>query len=330
MQNVIFFLLPVSSRSAGMGANPENANCYFSPPAGAWCKNDESRDEDLKMKLDVLIATIDEGIYRAEDVLLEPLEAVRYIVSHQVTGKDHRVEPQKLRRSDVLLSRIEGRGLAANRNNALALSSADIALLADDDVRYRPEYFQGLCEVFVKDQALDVACLKIATPAGEKPYKDYSPSEYLLNENTGHYISSLEVAFRPAVVRGKNIFFDERFGLGSGVIGYGEEAVFIHDCLRAGLRVKFVPRFVVEHPRQSAVKSMDEYARARIFFKGGYDARRYGWLALPAAFYDTLRLQSSLRARDVSPSGYLRERLQGALSILKKQQRRGFDGLIIY
>ncbi len=268
------------------------------------------------MKINILIATIDQGLEKITDIVLTEQKDVSYIVSHQVTAEKYRAVPQALKRPDVIISQLPGRGIARNRNNSLNLAGGDVALLADDDVRFKPENIAVIRETFHAGNGFDVACFKIATPAGEEEYKAYAARPFVLNETSGHYISSLEIAFRLEAVRKKGIQFDERFGLGSELIQYGEEAVFIYDCIQAGLVVKYVPRYVVEHPFMSMTKAMAEYAPAKNIFKGGYDARRYGWRAVPAAFYNTLRLRNELCRHNKSMSAYLRERLKGARYIL--------------
>ncbi len=274
------------------------------------------------MKINILIATIDQGLKEVTRILLEQRDDVNYIVSHQVTSEEFRPVPPELQRPDVIVSQLPGRGISRNRNNALDLADGDVALLADDDVRYTPANIEVIREAFQSDTRVDVACFKIATPDGEGEYKDYSVHEFFLNGTNGHYISSLEIAFRLDRIRNKGIRFDERFGLGSPLIQYGEEAVFIHDCIQAGLVVKYTPRYVVEHPFMSMTKAMAGYAPAKNIFKGGYDARRYGWRAVPAAFYNTLRLRRELSQHNKGMAEYLSERLKGAGYILNNRNHR--------
>jgi len=269
------------------------------------------------MIVNVLIATIDAGIGKVDKILLETRPDVQYVVSHQVTDEQYRTIPTALKRNDVTVGQIEGRGLSRNRNNALALAGGDIALLADDDVRYRPEYFEALLNTFNADRTIDVACFKIATPEGAAEYKDYAETSYLLNDQVHHYISSLEIAFRIKAVKNRGIVFDQRFGLGSELVSCGEEAVFIHDCIQAGLKVKYYPVYVVEHALQSTTRSRTEYATENNIFKGAYDARRFGWKAFPAAFIGTLQLWPSLRKEGKKPLQYLGERLRGAFYIYR-------------
>ncbi|HED24809.1 MAG TPA: glycosyltransferase family 2 protein [Firmicutes bacterium] len=271
------------------------------------------------MQIDILVATLDRGIERVPQILLPPRDDLKYIVSHQVTEDGFREVPAVLNRDDVRVVQIEGRGLCRNRNNALALAEGEIIILADDDVRYREEYIDHVQAAFAVDPELDVACFKIATPPGDPEYKEYAGRPYLLNEEEHHYISTLEIVFRLDRIREKGICFDERFGLGSRLNSFGEEAVFIHDCLKAGLRVKYIPQYIVEHPAVSTIRSIGRYETVHNVFKGAYDARRYGWLAFPAALYGTVKLWPELREYGKSPRAYLAERLRGAAYIYREK-----------
>lgn len=100
------------------------------------------------MTLDVLISTIDRGIHSAARVPIEPIDGVRWIVSWQMTGDESPELPPELRRPDVLVDTTRERGLSRNRNNALRLATADICLIADDDVTYTREGLLAVIDAF--------------------------------------------------------------------------------------------------------------------------------------------------------------------------------------
>lgn len=269
------------------------------------------------MKINILIATIDAGINRVEKMLMEPIANLKYVISHQVTENKFSAIPENLKRDDVVIGQLEGKGLSRNRNHTIALADGDIGLVADDDTKFKPEYIENLIDAFESDRAIDLACFKIATPEGKPDYKDYPDQSYLLNDAIMHYVSSIEIAFKLDAVKSRGLQFHELFGIGSPLISYGEEAVFIHDCIKSGLKVKYIPRYVVEHASESTVKSLDEYSSERVLFKGAYDAHRYGWLAFPAAFLDVLRLWKILNNHQKKQLQYLKERLQGVVHVYK-------------
>jgi glycosyltransferase involved in cell wall biosynthesis len=269
------------------------------------------------MLVNIIVSTIDAGIRQVEKILLEPRPDLKYIISHQFTESIYRPIPDALKRNDIAISQIEGRGLSRNRNKALSLADGDIGVLADDDVIYRNEYINTVLTAYRADPDLGAACFKIATPAGEPEYKDYYTESYLLNEKSHHYLSTLEITFNLKKIRDNNIRFDERFGMGSELNIFGEEAVFIFDCIKKGLKVRYLPEYIVEHKSTSTIKSLEKYSVTNNIFKGAYDARRYGWLAFPAAFYGTIRFWGDISRDNKNPLRYLRERLQGVIYIYK-------------
>jgi glycosyltransferase involved in cell wall biosynthesis len=270
------------------------------------------------MLVNILVSTIDAGINQVDQILLDPRSDIKYIISHQVTDDRFRPVPEALKRADILVGQIEGRGLSRNRNNAFKLADGDIGILADDDVRYCDAFIDNVLAAYAADRELGAACFKIATPEGQPLYKEYTAFSYLLNEESHHYLSSLEITVRLKALKEKKLRFDERFGLGSKLNSFGEEAVFIHDCIKAGLKVKYLPEYIVEHEATSTIKAIDRYATSNNTFKGAYDARRYGWLAFPAAFYGTLRFWADIAREGKNPVQYLNERLKGALYIYRE------------
>ena len=171
--------------------------------------------------LDILISTIDDGILKVPAMLLPERADVRYIVSVQHTIPQSLINvPAPLTyRQDVKIGFPEGKGLSRNRNNALRMSDADICLIADDD-NQNPD--------------ADIITFQAETYQGEPLHPYPAP-----------YICSQEITLRRESVLSRNVFFDERFGLGSQLLCAGEEDVFIYDARKAGLNVIYVPQVIV-------------------------------------------------------------------------------------
>lgn len=199
------------------------------------------------MTLDILICSLNKGIVRVQDVLLEPQEGVRYIVSYQYTDERYLdLIPKSLsERPDVSVFRYKGQGLSANRNLALDKSTADIIMYADDDAHILPDTPRLVTEHFEKDPSLDVAFFCATTYTG-KPLKNYPQDEFTVRVMPTQYtISALEMACRRNKVQGK-IRFDERFGLGTKFLTCGEEKVWVEDAIRAKLNMRYFPEKIVE------------------------------------------------------------------------------------
>lgn len=207
------------------------------------------------MKLNILISTHNEKVANVASLLLPARDDVSYVVSYQYSDNEYlKLIPKEFKREDIRFVPMQGLGLCKSRNNAIAFADGDIALIADDDVRYTDEYINSVLSVFKANLKTDVALFKIRTRDNEPPMKRYPLVAGRYKPMKGYFPSSIEMAFKLSSIKNK-VTFDERFGLGSEFLNSGEEEVFIKDCQKAGLRVDFFPHYVVEHPYQSTGKN---------------------------------------------------------------------------
>lgn len=196
------------------------------------------------MTLDVIIATLGaDGIARAAAMELPQIDGVRYIVSWQ---RSEGVEvPPELVRADVTILRPGSIGLSRNRNNALDHSTADIRLIADDDLGYTPEALREVVATFERRPGLDIAFFKYEGSDG----KTYPAEACDLAKGMprGYYVTSFEMAVRNRGAAGA-LRYDERFGLGAG-LPLGEEEELLWRARRmGGMEIWFFPVVITRHP----------------------------------------------------------------------------------
>lgn len=196
------------------------------------------------MTLEILICTIDEGINRVADMLLPQTPGFRYLVSWQLTGKVASLVPAELRRPDVRVFTLQGKGLSRNRNNALRNASGDICLIADDDLVLLPDGLRAVATTFEQNPELDFATFRYDSESDSKTYPDHEFDLHSFPKN--YFISSIEIAFRRTSVQSR-LWFDEHFGLGAPVLGAGEESVWVHDALSMGMQARFFPITIATH-----------------------------------------------------------------------------------
>lgn len=199
------------------------------------------------MKLDILICSINKGIVRIEDVLLEPQDNIHYIISYQYTDERYLdlIPASLTKRTDVSLYKYQGQGLSANRNMALEKATAEYIMYADDDTRINPDILNIVCQTFDENQDLDVAFFKASTYTG-KTLKNYPQESYDIQEiPDGYSISTIEMVCKRSKIQG-HIRFDERFGLGTKFLTCGEEDIWLVDALKAGFKMKFFPIKTIE------------------------------------------------------------------------------------
>lgn len=239
------------------------------------------------MMLNILISCYNETVGDVPQIFLPERGDVRYLVSHQMSEEyavSHSSSPfhlpreraaagveEALGRADVVYSPFVGKGVSRNRNHALhSLTDwlnahcggnldGQICILADDDVRYGADMPDRIMKTVSGYPEYDAFCGKTATPDGQPDFKPYPRRSFEIHKVPVYgkfYFSSIEIFFRLAPVAENGLGFDERFGLGSSVYPEGgEETVFLSDCLKAGLRLRYLPEYIVMHPYMSTGKS---------------------------------------------------------------------------
>lgn len=201
------------------------------------------RQENQEIQLQVLICTFGKaGIRRIAEASHPRIPGVEYIVSWQLGDSEGNI-PEALQRDDFRILLSDSRGLSRNRNIALDAATAPICLIADDDLNYEPDAFRKIIDVFKADPQLDIAAFRYSGGDG----KHYPDHEFdLRRPPKGYYVSSIELAFRRESVMASGIRFDLRFGIGAEFPS-GEENIWLHQLLQAGLKGKFFPITIANH-----------------------------------------------------------------------------------
>jgi glycosyltransferase involved in cell wall biosynthesis len=127
------------------------------------------------------------------------------------------------------------RGLSKSRNMAIANATADICMLADDDMEYRSDYQTTVLDAFHR---LDGDVISFQVRGIEKPFKNYSAQEKKVDFLQSMKLASVEIAFRRAMFVEKKIRFDELIGAGTEFL-LGEENAMLAQCLKKGLGSDF-------------------------------------------------------------------------------------------
>ena len=130
------------------------------------------------------------------------------------------------------------RGVGLNRNNALLRATADICLLADDDVVYEEDYEKIILEAFEKNPKADVILFNIYSADGKKR-SDAKNIIRVRRNSCGRY-GAVRIAFRRMSVIKNAISFNQLFG-GGCMFTAGEDIIFIRTCIKKGLCVIAVP-----------------------------------------------------------------------------------------
>lgn len=179
------------------------------------------------------------------------------------------------------------RGVGLNRNNALMRATADVCLFADDDVVYYDDYATLIEQTYAEHPDADVIIfnMRVFQPGGrveERVKKD----GFVGRRGISRY-GTVCISIRNESVKKKNIHFHRMFG-GGTKHSNGEDAIFLHDCVAAGLKIYTSTRTLGEVHNEvstwfSGYNDKFFYDRGVLF---GY---LYPLLARPLAVYHVVK-----------------------------------------
>ena len=111
---------------------------------------------------------------------------------------------------------------------------------------------------------------KIKAPSGEPEYKAYEND--IVECTIAPNVVTIEITIKTNSTKQAGVKFDERFVAGNKFLIGSDERIFLHDCLKAGLKILYVPEYIVEHPFESTFKSISKYDNRRLRVGGDLDA----------------------------------------------------------
>jgi len=190
----------------------------------------------------------------------------------------------------------DSKGISINRNNCLSIVNEGIGVITDDDVSYVDGFENTILDAFEINPEFDIFTFKIKTEEG-KSYKNYPKKSFEIRENSLNnrrrisQISSIEIAFDIKKLKQNKISFDTEFGIGSEKYVGGEEVVFLLDALKSGLKIKYIPTFIVNHPFESSGKI---YSEKLLLTFGQVFRRIFGIWYYPFSIYFLLKKRKQL------------------------------------
>ncbi len=157
------------------------------------------------------------------------------IISNQCETTE--INKYYLNEKNVIFINTATRGVGVNRNIGLLYSSADICILADDDMRFYDDYKSIVIDSFNKYCKADVIIFNIEENPITRPIIKHVTKVNLLNYRR---YGAARIAFKRKSVSYNGIFFNTNFGGGTSHSS-GEDSLFLRDCLRKGLKIIAVP-----------------------------------------------------------------------------------------
>ncbi|MCF2653175.1 glycosyltransferase family 2 protein [Anaeromassilibacillus senegalensis] len=168
------------------------------------------------------------------------------------------------------------RGLSRSRNMAMQNALGDFCLLGDDDEEFVEGYAGLIEEYFCLLPEADIIAFDLKNKVTR-----LKPCVSRVGRLSSMRLCSCQLAFRKESVLRSGVRFDPYMGSGSGN-GCGEENKFLLDCLKAGLKIYYVPKQIAALKVQESAWffGFDE----KFFFQRG-SATRYMLGLFPAILY---------------------------------------------
>jgi GT2 family glycosyltransferase len=151
------------------------------------------------------------------------------------------------------------RGLSASRNTAFEAASSELVAVTDDDCVPEASWIAELKRAFAVADAPDAVCGRVL------PHGPAEPDRVAISSRTSEVPAEFTGNALPWVVgTGANFAarrdlvgsvggYDERLGAGSAG-GAGEDLDVVRRLLRHGARIRYEPRSLVYHERQSSAR----------------------------------------------------------------------------
>lgn len=196
------------------------------------------------MKLQILVSSLNQEVkslaekmnLQADAILINQCNENRY---EEWTQDGHRIRCYHLAE----------RGVGLSRNNALLRADADLCLFSDEDIVYDDGAAERIIEGFEQHPEADMLLFNVRVQESRFTYWN-SFYKRVRWYNCGRY-PAYSFALRTAKMHEKNLTYSLLFG-GGAKYANGEDSLFIHDCLKAGLKVYSIPVEIgEEQPRPS-------------------------------------------------------------------------------
>lgn len=192
-------------------------------------------------KLEVLVCTFGAaGLRRCIACEWPHVEGVRYLVCVQNPGNEDILPPagELHDRGDTLVLFFDDRGLSANRNHALDAASAPYLAIMDDDLKLDASGLELLIREFESNP--DVDLITTYADIDEDSPRRLPPAGHDLNKPWPFYWPvSFEIAVRRSALERSGVRFSPLAGIGAPRLGAGEENLFVHHLLKAGLKGRY-------------------------------------------------------------------------------------------
>ena len=221
-----------------------------------------------KSDIEILIATMNQTNFDFLETmfLFSDFNKFNILIVNQTT--ENKVLHSNNERIKVL--NVFEKGLSKSRNLALENATKKLVIFTDDDVVFQQKFDKKIIKAFNSNSEHDGFRFQYLNGQGNlaKKYPRIFQSKLTNFEilNT----SSVELVFERESLKDTNLQFDENFGLGAKFF-MGEEAIFVSDGIKKGLKIGFIPEKLLSHSQPSTghktLISEVYYVQSAVFYR---------------------------------------------------------------
>ena len=160
------------------------------------------------------------------------------------------------------------RGLPNSRNLAIENAVGPYCLIADDDVKYQPNFYDDIIEGLRKFPEADMVTFQLINEKGAL-HRSY-PDVIRHDKKSIATANSVVIVFKLQPLLDQEVRFNLNFGLGS-TFPTANEYVFLRNALAKNLKLFFEPKVLLSHPNESSGMDVGSdimvFSRAALFYK---------------------------------------------------------------
>ena len=184
------------------------------------------------MKIQTLVVTTNQTDYSLIEKMNIQTDA---IIGNQCGENKHEVLNHE--NCEIQFVSFNSIGVGINRNELLLCATADICVLADDDMVFEDNYAEVVCEWFKRLPDADILIFNLNE---KSPRRHKNTRVNKINHLNYAKYGAARIAFRTKSIRLNGIFFNTMFG-GGCEYSCGEDTLFLKECLKKGLKIFGVP-----------------------------------------------------------------------------------------
>ena len=255
------------------------------------------------MNIEVLVSTMNQT---SKFSIIKKLKIKNCVIINQIT-KNIKTIADDTSTNQKFFS-FEEKGLSKSRNKAIKYSSSKICLIADDDMYYVDDYEKIVETAFKENLNADIIAFVVDNENLNRRKKILKEGKISLIRTMK--LQSVQIAFRRESIISNNLSFDENFGAGS-TYPWGEENIFLFDCIRKGLKVYYCP-IKIATLLDTGISSWDRENTKEHYMNQGAIYYRMSKVLYPILILQFVLRKRKIYSKDMTAFSVLKSMFKGA------------------